>query len=456
MGPDLISSARKHDLCRVIQACGKFGTNLQKAFIYEQLKDHFPELINQKYSIHLAQKLYRMSDNKEAMFQSVVNNSRRLIIQKEGSKFLLFLSTTPSHKSAILKHIFTPKLTPTSCRLKEILAELPHQAKNILKTLGKLVDKLIDKGLVPNQIVQQVICEYSQISDEAVQKDLAAKCLEYLGHLFETTHGVKLAVTALAASDNKQRKIILKKVQAFVKNGAKDESYAYLFLIKLFDTIDDTKRVNSLVTKQIVQNITDFLTKKNGAKVILSLIPHRFNLSPDELAIVDENFNTSSKKNPDQRRKEILDYLLPFVFDMTAVKMKEIVVNTVARDIIIELANMISYGNYEHTEFVKALMRCFTDADIMNSPAHRKLKSIIVNETRADLDKITKQILNHYTAHRNLVPNLMKTRAIWVFNNLMETKSVAQEAKLFFTQFKECANENEKGGKVFIENISKQ
>jgi hypothetical protein len=279
--------------------------------------------------------------------------------------------------------------------------------------------------------------------------------LDNVGNLLETTHGVRLAVMALASADNKQRKTILKKVQSYVKFGAKDESYAYLFFIKLFEILDDTKRVNSLITKQIVQNITDFLTKKNGAKVILSLIPHRFNLSPDELAILDENLNTTSKKNPDQRRKEVLDYLLPFVFDMSAVKMKEMVVNTVARDIIIELASIISYGNYEHSEFVQALLRCFTDADIMNSPAHRKLKNIFTNESRAGLDKITREVLNHYITHRNLVPNLMKTRAIWLFNNFMETKEVAQEARLFFSQFKDCVTGNEKGEKVFIENISK-
>jgi hypothetical protein len=455
MGPDLINSARKHDLCRVLQACAKHGNDQQKAYICSGLKDHFPELINQKYSIHLAQKLYRLSDDKETLFQSVVDNSRRMIIQKEGSKFLLFLSTTPSHKSAILKHIFTPKLTPKSSHLKEIIAELPLQAKNILKTLGRLVDKLIDKGLVANHVVQQVICEYAMISDEATQKDISSRCLDNVGNLLETTHGVRLAVMALASADNKQRKTILKKVQSYVKFGAKDESYAYLFFIKLFEILDDTKRVNSLITKQIVQNITDFLTKKNGAKVILSLIPHRFNLSPDELAILDENLNTTSKKNPDQRRKEVLDYLLPFVFDMSAVKMKEMVVNTVARDIIIELASIISYGNYEHSEFVQALLRCFTDADIMNSPAHRKLKNIFTNESRAGLDKITREVLNHYITHRNLVPNLMKTRAIWLFNNFMETKEVAQEARLFFSQFKDCVTGNEKGEKVFIENISK-
>lgn len=55
----------KHDGCRVLQALIKHGSTAQKTFVINQIKSEFVNLVQQKYSHHLAQKMFYYAPQQE-------------------------------------------------------------------------------------------------------------------------------------------------------------------------------------------------------------------------------------------------------------------------------------------------------------------------------------------------------------------------------------------------------
>jgi pumilio family protein 6 len=55
----------KHDGCRIVQAIIKHGSNSQKTEVLNQIKSSFVQLMQQKYSYHLAMKAYYYAPGQE-------------------------------------------------------------------------------------------------------------------------------------------------------------------------------------------------------------------------------------------------------------------------------------------------------------------------------------------------------------------------------------------------------
>jgi hypothetical protein len=78
LGDELKVAYRKHDLCRVLQACLKYGSQTQQAKLVQRLGGDFVEILLDKYSSHLGIKLYKVATNKNALLSEALLQARIL------------------------------------------------------------------------------------------------------------------------------------------------------------------------------------------------------------------------------------------------------------------------------------------------------------------------------------------------------------------------------------------
>ena len=81
----------KHDGCRILQGCLKYGDKNQKKVIINKLIPFLYEIINGKYSIYLSAKIFKYSDNnqkKKILNEIVIPNFKHLLKYSGGISFV--------------------------------------------------------------------------------------------------------------------------------------------------------------------------------------------------------------------------------------------------------------------------------------------------------------------------------------------------------------------------------
>ena len=84
----------KHDGCRILQAMIKHGSMQQKTTVITYIKQHFLQLMQQKYSYHLAMKAYYYSPTQalKKYFHSQINGQiSKLIMHQFASEVIEFV-----------------------------------------------------------------------------------------------------------------------------------------------------------------------------------------------------------------------------------------------------------------------------------------------------------------------------------------------------------------------------
>ena len=118
----------KHDGCRILQAMIKHGSMEQKTEIIGKIKGNFMELMQKKYSYHLAMKMYYYAPNKElkSYFHKKINGQiNKLIMQQFASEVIEF----------IFSQLSQSQTTDSKQARKEMLASFYGQYFIIFKTL---------------------------------------------------------------------------------------------------------------------------------------------------------------------------------------------------------------------------------------------------------------------------------------------------------------------------------
>jgi len=84
----------KHDGCRILQAMIKHGSMKQKTIVITYIKQHFLQLMQQKYSYHLAMKAYYYAPTQalKKYFHSQINGQiAKLIMHQFASEVIEFV-----------------------------------------------------------------------------------------------------------------------------------------------------------------------------------------------------------------------------------------------------------------------------------------------------------------------------------------------------------------------------
>ena len=408
IGEDLLGASKKHDLCRVIQACLKYGNEQQKHFIYENLKPYFSEVASGKYSYFLAKKLLKFED-KESLLAEVLTNARSMFCTIYGIRFLDLLYTEGKHKSKLLQSIFNSNTEFDS--LETISPESIQELKSSVP-----IKKIMKKGLIDYPLIIHIVYIYLSICTFEEKQEILCSLYDHFESLIKTRYGAILAIQSLAISDTKQRKIILKVSASLVFYIYDPESYAYLYFTKLIQVIDDTKRVKKMIILPINQNMSQLVLSTNGAKFLMSLFPYEFSSgvsSDNEIQALEENLNTTSKKDVKTKKKEIFEAVSQMLAKEIEKNFDQIINNPRLSGLIIGTALSVIHGDLKSQEFVNKCAESCGNWEIMNhNVGQRVLKKILEFEAEAEGQTFTKTFIKAIAAKQDYLEKLIKCRGV--------------------------------------------
>lgn len=443
LGADLLSASKKHDLCRVLQACLKLGSDTQKALIFSKVKDDFIELASGKYSYFLATKLLKYG-NKEELMETVLVNAKKMLSSPFAVRFLENMYVDGGFKARILHSLLG----------KEVNGVYSSQSINDLKSLVP-IKRILSKNLLDNTLVMHIVYLYTTVMDDSEKLELYPSLYDKFESLFKSRHGTILAVHALASSDTKQRKLILKTVQAFVPKISDPESHAYLFFIKLILVVDDTKRVNKMISLPLIHSMKQLVTSNTGAKFLSNISPFNNtlgNLSPNELKVIEESLNTTSKKSAESKKKEVFAYVFQMLSREVASNLEAIIVDARLNSLVLTVAQGIWNKVGNCVEFVQKCTACMINWDIMDSSVgHRILKRLVESEKETESKVLTKGFLKILKERKDYIEKLVKSRGVWVLVSLAEKSSLKNKCRKVLMSVKGVLSAEKSGEKALLD-----
>lgn len=317
----------KHDTGRVIQACVKFGTVEQRQKLFEQFKDDFGELIKSKYSKFFVKKLliYGTKKQRDVVIKCFYGQVRKLIRHKEASSILetIYSDYANSAQKAFLIQEFygadfaffkSSELTS----LEKVLHSDPARKSGILKYMKDALLPLVDRSVITHSIVHRVLLEYLTHTDENARLEMIELVKNCVVLILHTHDGARVGMHCLWHGTTKDRKILIKSFKSYYVKICKEE-FGHLVLLALFDCVDDTVLVKKIMFSEIQPSLEELALDTYGRKVLMYLLdprsPAHFHPKVVELLKKGDE-NSISKKDSEQRRKELLEGISPALLQL--------------------------------------------------------------------------------------------------------------------------------------------
>lgn len=340
--------ALKHDSVRVVQTAIKYATPERRKMIAKELKGSYTVLAESKYAKFLIGKLLVKGDEevRDTIVPEFFGKVRKLINHPEASWILddIYRGIATKEQKAILLrewygpefHIFRhaegDKATPTA-ELSQILAENPSKRETTMRYLLDMTNQLIQKKMTGFTMLHDAMYQYyfnvkpgSEEAKEYMEMIKEDENGDLLKNMAFTKSGARLVCLLLAYGTAKDRKHLLKAYKDTFQLMSSDPN-GHLIILAAYDLIDDTV----LTSKSI---ITELLGKSEGTEVsnlaacandLNARLTIRYPLEgpskvifdaghADDLKLLEQLWEirkTTSKKDPEIRRKELVTAMSP-------------------------------------------------------------------------------------------------------------------------------------------------
>lgn len=332
----------KHDAVRAVQTAIKYSSPQQRKEIARELEGSYAQLAEGRYAKFLIGKL--MVQNDDEIRDMIINNFygkvRKLINHAEASWILDDIyrtAATKEQKAILLREWYGPEfslreltkdVTKPTADLKAILDQEAGKRGPIMKSLLDMINSLVQKRMTGFTMLHDAMLQYflntqpgTEERNEFVEMIKGDESGDLLKNMAFTKSGAMLTCLLLAHGSAKDRKQVLKtyKDTFLLMSG---DAYAHVVILTAYDVIDDTKLVSKSIfpelfgekEAELAQNIVGTVNNANARTTILylleglskSLFPasHAFDL--DVLKTVHEIRQTTSKKDNDTRRRELV------------------------------------------------------------------------------------------------------------------------------------------------------
>lgn len=323
----------KHDGSRVIQSLVKHGDANQRGEIMSELSGKMVALAKSPYAKHLVVTLLRYgnAEMREKILREFHGSVRRLVRHRDAAPVLEFAYTTVANaqqRRALLAEFYGPQYTlfHAGRPLDELFKEKPDIKNPILRDLGVVVRAVIDKGLLAHSIVHRILLDYLTYLAPSEIKDMVRALRDQVVHILHTKEGAQIGTWCVTYGTPKDRKAIIKSFKSFVVKIAL-EDYGHIALLRLIDVTDDTVLVRKALYSELMSmddnNLLQILSSKTGRLSFLQLLTpcsSRYfskdtikQFQPSTFPTTDPTTPATpiSKKDPDVRRKELLQELVP-------------------------------------------------------------------------------------------------------------------------------------------------
>jgi hypothetical protein len=486
VGNNFAEFCYKHDGCRILQGSIKYGSKKQKQELIKNLKPFMYDLVNKKYSIFLAIKIFKFAENKEKediIKSCLIPNFNKLLKLSNGQTFLNYAFTnSPNNlKKKLVDHYInkiakltkddiaalastenTIKVDPADPSNDAFIVEKQgtYQQENVKDQLKLHLEKQLEKGVHKVYIFQAFL---NQIFD-----NIDPKTKVYISELFDDDineflsdrHGVELACKLFNVSQAKTRKKTVKKLKDNISSILSNEM-SILFLIKIILFCDDTKLVQKYILQTLIERMQEeFMQNKGLLKIFMNIIvpfnPHCN--KQDEQKVLHDSADTASKKDLSKRRDELVGYILTDLLNNVNLNMKFFINDPDYSHLVVDIIRYLDERGEDvksHletiltniSELIKIDLKSFHDevesTILANKTGHFTINKIItVFLKKGNLEeprlKFIKDLANAFLID---LKAFLDTKAIFIIVKIMENpetkKFLQNEMKKYKTEITE-------------------
>ncbi|EFX03506.1 pumilio domain containing protein [Grosmannia clavigera kw1407] len=353
----------KHDAVRAVQTAVKYSTHEQRKVIAEELRGTYAQLAESKYAKFLIGKLLVQNDEgvRDMIISEFYGKVRRLINHAEASWILddVYRGIASKRQKALLlrewygAEFALANAAPTgdiTAELSEILANDPSKRGVILKNLQFMINTLVQKNLTGFTMLHDAMLQYfvnvpagSEDHKEFMEMVKGDESGDLLKNMAFTKSGARLVCLLLAHGSAKDRKLLLRTYKDTFQLLCGD-THGHTIILAAYDLIDDTVLTSKAIVPEIlgkneekgVENIIFCANDLNARTTILYLFEGASKaLFPAshaaDLAILDEIHAiraTTSKKDPEIRRRELVAAMSPQLLAAIAASPRDLVASS--------------------------------------------------------------------------------------------------------------------------------
>lgn len=356
----------KHDGCRVLQGCIKYGDKKQRHEIIKHLIPHIYDLITKKYSIYLAIKIFKFAEHsqrEEILNKCIYPNFSKLMKNGNGQMFINFAfdNVTFSMQNHMIdyyiKHFLkisedrlnltdnknnsNSKSDPTDPSNDVIIFEKQgtFDQENVRNDLKAHLEKQLEKGVHKTFIFQGFLNKVFDLMDSKTKAYITELFDDDTHEFLNNRHGIELSCKIFTVASAKTRKKIIKKLKDSVKTLlSNDLSVIYLIKVILFN--DDTKLVEKYLLKSLVELMNEeIMQNKNLLKIFINIIsPFNPRVNNQyENKTLQYKVDSSSKKDDNKRTEELISLVLEDIFRIVNLNNKFFVTDNLCSNLLLEL-----------------------------------------------------------------------------------------------------------------------
>ena len=460
----------KHDSVRVVQTALKYANLDQRKMIARELKGEYRGLAESRYAKFLIGKMLVHGDAeiRDMIVPEFYGHVRRMIKHPEASWILddIYRGIATTQQKAIMLRewygaefaIFkTDGEAPVTSSLADILAQNPEKRTPIMRSLHDLLNQLVQKKTTGFTMLHDAMLQYflatkpgTEEATDFVELLKGDEDGDLLKNLAFTKSGARLVCLALAYGNAKDRKHILKTYKDTIQTLAYD-TYGHQVLLAAYDLIDDTVLTSKAIFPELLgketasdsqqENIIPYVMHLTGRIPLLYLFAGKAKwlLPDDDRVILDEIHRirtTTSKKEPETRRKELVKGLSMPLLATVAAQAETLVSTSFGCQFITEVLLGADGEKKEASSAIAGLAK--SNLEVFESPAAgRMLKTLVhggrFNEKSKTIDLVDPPLGFHDMLFAQIEPHVVEWATganSFVIVGLLEAKGFTQRDAL--------------------------
>ena len=489
----------KHDGCRVLQGCLKYGTKEQKKELIDNLLPFLFKIICGKYSIYLSGKIFKYADNeqKNKILEEVVKpNFKDFLKYSGGITFtkMMFQYSNNNYQDELIDLYIKDYFKIPIEKLKQI-KEL-EKAKNkdeekeknkkenednniivdnsgknfesedIIAKIKEHLDKQLEKEINKNFIFHGFLNKIFEYLDEKTQIYVTELFDDDIKYFMDSNYGFELLMKMYSISSAKTRKKIIRFVRDNMDEYLSNEKGTY-YIIKIILFTDDTVNINKTFMNSIIDRLNEnILENKNCLKIIWNLL-YPFNKicnNVQQQNLLSYSTPNSNKKSLEKRQSELLDNIFEKIFKIINYDIKLFIKDSFFINFLTDfLKYLVAKEEIEKLETIINTIITYIETDYKNNKdtldncilcdkiGHFSLKKILkeLNETEGEGKKYEMKFAeNIVKILKGDMDKFLNTRAIFIIVQLMENKNTKNLINKELTKFKDEILKNKNNDKL--------
>ena len=491
----------KHDGCRVLQGCLKYGTKEQKKELIDNLLPFLFKIICGKYSIYLSGKIFKYADNeqKNKILEEVVKpNFKDFLKYSGGITFtkMMFQYSNNNYQDELIDLYIKDYFKIPIEKLKQIKELEKEKAKNkneeketnkkenednniivdnsgknfesedIIAKIKEHLDKQLEKEINKNFIFHGFLNKIFEYLDEKTQIYVTELFDDDIKYFMDSNYGFELLMKMYSISSAKTRKKIIRFVRDNMDEYLSNEKGTY-YIIKIILFTDDTVNINKTFMNSIIDRLNEnILENKNCLKIIWNLL-YPFNKicnNVQQQNLLSYSTPNSNKKSLEKRQNELLENILEKIFKIINYDIKLFIKDSFFINFLTDfLKYLVAKEEIEKLETIINTIITYIETDYKNNKdtldncilcdkiGHFSLKKMLkeLNETEGEGKKYEMKLAeNIVQILKSDLDKFLNTRAIFIIVQLMENKNTKNLINKELMKFKDEILKNKNNDKL--------